>query len=46
MRRGLFKNLPENYAVKIQPFLRELRCWDYLQFIVMLLLLGAGVLFI
>ena len=46
MRRGLFKYIPQNYAVNFKPLLRELRCWDFLQLIVMLLLLGAGVLFI
>lgn len=46
MRRGLFKYIPRNYAVNFKPLLRELRCWDFLQLITMLLLLGAGVLFI
>lgn len=46
MRRGLFKYIPTNYAVNLKPLFRELRCWDFLQFGTMLLLLGAGVLFI
>ena len=46
MRRGFFKNLPDSTAVKLQPLIRELRCWDFTQLIVMLLLLAAGLLFI
>ncbi|MBE6366918.1 MAG: rod shape-determining protein RodA [Lentisphaerae bacterium] len=47
MRRGLFKHIPESgAAVNLQPLFRELRCWDFTALLVMLLLLGAGVLFI
>ncbi len=46
MRRSFFKNLPDAPAVDLKPLERELRCWDLLQFTVMLLLLAAGVLFI
>lgn len=46
MRRSFFKNLPDAPAVDFRPLERELRCWDMLQFTVMLLLLSAGVLFI
>lgn len=46
MRRGFFKNLPDSTAVNFKPLLRELRCWDFVQLTVMLLLLTAGVIFI
>ena len=46
MRRGLFKYIPGNYAVNFKPLFHELRCWDFLQLVTMLLLLFAGVLFI
>ena len=46
MRRGFFKNLPDAPAVNLKPLAKEFACWDILQFVVMLLLLAAGVLFI
>ncbi|MBO5923277.1 MAG: rod shape-determining protein RodA [Lentisphaeria bacterium] len=46
MRRGFFKNLPDAPAVNLKPLAKEFACWDIVQFIVMLLLLAAGVLFI
>ena len=46
MRRGFFKYIPESPAVNFKPLIREFRCWDWLQFTVMVLLLAAGLLFI
>ena len=46
MRRGFFKYIPESPAVNFKPLIRELRCWDFLQFTVMILLLAAGLIFI
>ena len=46
MRRGFFKNLPDAPAVNLKPLAKDFACWDIVQFIVMLLLLAAGVLFI
>ena len=38
--------MPEGYSLKFKPLARELACWDFLQLAVMIVLLGAGVLFI
>jgi len=39
--------MPEgSYSLKFKTLARELACWDFLQLAVMLVLLGAGVLFI
>ena len=46
MRRRFFKNLPDAPAVNFKPLAKEFARWDILQFVVMLLLLAAGVLFI
>ncbi len=46
MRRGLFKHIPDRTAAGLKPLLRELRCWDFLQLITMVVLLAVGVIFI
>lgn len=46
MRRGFFKHIPETQSVNFKPLVKEVRCWDFLQLGVMIVLLAAGVLFI